>query len=259
LAAYKASSVVYIKRQIERYESDAADGSLPQIDRDAAKRVASDFRAQLSTASLGVPFTDFALSLADRPHISEILDRELSERHGEWRQELWKENRDGVAAHTEALIAQEVDSPLRTAVSTEASGLLELVYPGLEGLPLPASFEESLPNDRVRQRLAEAWPTRLAALLDSLRADRAVAWSKEQPSRKWNEESPLYERWSTRSKNGWTARRFIGEDDADRRRHTLQLRVWFAKTVLTAVEGPAQLSASPSTTSSRTHPSRKSI
>jgi len=243
LAAQKMSSVAYLRRQVERYEADAADLSLPQVDRDAAKRRAADLKNQVSTAAFGVPFTDFARALADSPHISEILDRELSEKHAEWRQEWWKENRDSVAAHTEALVAQELDSPLRTAVSTEAAGLLELVYPGLENFPLPASFEERLPNDEIRKRFATVWPVILAALLDSLRADRAVDWSKEQPGRKWNEESPLYERWSTRSKNGWTARRFIGDDDADRRRDKLQLRLWFAKTVLTAAQCPEYLSS----------------
>jgi hypothetical protein len=242
LAAQKMSSVAYLRRQVERYDADAADFSLPQVDRDAAKRRANDLKTQLSTAALGIPFTDFARALADSPHISEILDRELSEKHSEWRQEWWKENRDSVAAHTEALVAQELDSPLRTAVSTEAAGLLELVYPGLDSFPVPASFEERLPNDQTRNRFATAWPVILAALLDSLRADRAVDWSKEQPNRKWNEESPLYGRWSTRSKNGWTARRFIGDDDVDRRRDILQLRQWFAKAVL-AAQCPEYLSS----------------
>ena len=38
----------------------------------------------------------------------------------------------------------------------------------------------------------------------------------------------------TRSKNGWTARRFIGDDNPRRRKDTVQLRLWFAGTVLTA-------------------------
>ena len=149
---------------------------------------------------------DFARALADSPHISEILDRELSEKHAEWRQEWWKENRDSVAAHTEALVAQELDSPLRTAVSTEAAGLLELVYPGLKRISrCQRVLRKDSRNDGSGKRLATVWPAILAALLDSLRADRAVDWSKEQQGREWNQESPLYGRWSTRSKNGWTA------------------------------------------------------
>jgi len=242
LLTHKATSATYINRQILRYETDAGDPTLPQADRDEAKRMVAVLRRQLSTAASGVPFTDFARSFADGPHISELLDRELAEKHSEWRQERWKENGKSVASHAEALIAQELDNPLRTAVSTEAVGLLELVYPGLADLPLPARFEESLPNDdEIRTELAAAWPDILAALLDTLRADRAVDWSKEESGRKWNEESPLYGRWSTRSKNGWTSRRFIGDDR--RPKDILQLRLWFAKALLTAAHCSESLSS----------------
>jgi hypothetical protein len=240
LATHRSTSPAYIKRQIQRYEADAGDLALPRADRDEAKRTADVLRSQLSTAASGIPFPDFARSFANGLHVSEILDRELAEKHSEWRQERWKENRQSVASHAEALIAQELDNPLRTAVSTEAVGLLELVYPGIADLPLPARFEESLPRDEeVRRKFAAAWPDILTALLDTLRADRAVEWSKDETGRKWNEESPLYGRWSTRSRNGWTARRFIG--DESRPNDTLQLRLWFAKTLLAAANCPMSL------------------
>jgi DEAD/DEAH box helicase domain-containing protein len=167
LATYKSTSADYINRQIQRYEADADDLTLPQVDRDEASRSVAILRKQRSTAALGVPFTDFARSFADGPHISEILDRDLAEKHSEWRQERWKENRQSVASHAEALIAQELDNPLRTAVSTEAVGILELVFPGLVELPLPARFEEKLPSDEIRNKLAGIWPDILAALLVS--------------------------------------------------------------------------------------------
>ena len=236
LATYKPVSSAYLHRQIQRYEADAADITLPQVDRDEANRKVADLRNQLSTASSGIPFTEFARAFAERPHISELLERDLAEKYAEWRQERWKENRRSVASHAEALIAQEMDNPLRTAVSTEAVGLLELVYPALADLPLPPSFAGQLRNDEIRNKLAGVWPDILAALLDTLRADRAVDWSKEEDGRKWSGESPLYGRWSTRSKNGWTARRFIGDDS--RPRDTLQLRLWFARALLAAAHCP---------------------
>lgn len=236
LATYKSVSDTYLNRKIQGYEADAADLTLPKADRDSAMRTIADLQNQLSTVASGIPFTDFARSLADSSYISELLDRELAEKHAEWRQKCWEENQRSVASHAEALIAQELDNPLRTAVSTEAVGLLELVYPRLVDLPLPSSFAGQLPSDEIRNKLAGIWPDVLAALLDTVRADRAVDWSKEEAGRKWNGESPLYGRWSTRSKNGWTARRFIGDDS--RPRDTLQLRLWFAKTLLAAAHCP---------------------
>jgi hypothetical protein len=93
LAPHKATSATYLNRQFRRYEDDAADLSLPQVDRDAARGTAAGLRNQLFTAASGVPFTDFARSFADGPHVWQLLDRELAEKHSEWRQERWKENR----------------------------------------------------------------------------------------------------------------------------------------------------------------------
>jgi len=157
LATYKPVSSAYLHRQIQRYEADAADITLPQVDRDEANRKVADLRNQLSTASSGIPFTEFARAFAESPHISELLDRDLAEKYAEWRQERWKENRRSVASHAEALIAQEMDNPLRAAVSTEAVGLLELVYPALADLPLPPSFgtaPERRDSEQTRRRMA---------------------------------------------------------------------------------------------------------
>jgi hypothetical protein len=154
-----------LARQIERYEADAADATLPKRDRDEAARKASEVSRQLETLNLGIPFTEFARAVGEDPRVAEILDREQGEKHNHWRQVQWKDNRKSVATQTEALIAQELDNPIRTAVSTEASGILELVYPGLATLSLPPSFAGNLPNDEVRAKLAPVWPDCLAALL----------------------------------------------------------------------------------------------
>jgi hypothetical protein len=241
LLTHKPPSASYLNRQIERYETDAQDETLPQRDRDEASRKATDLRRQAASAELGIPFKEFARALGEDARVAEVLDKELGEKHAEWTQEQWKRNRESVAIQAEALIAQELDNPIRTAVSTEAAGILELVYPGLDGLRLPGTFSGRLPNDDARDKLTAAWPDFLAALLDTIRADRAVDWSKEGEGRKWNGESPLYGRWATRQRNGWSARRFIGDDT--RRRDTLQLRLWFARTVLAAVGCSESLAA----------------
>jgi len=243
LLAARPPSVEYISRRIQTYEADVTDSSLAQQDREEAKRQLSDLTRQLSFASLGIPVTDFARTLANDFRISELLDRELADKLADkhvmdWRQQYWEDNSNSVAAHAEALIGAEMDNPIRTASSIEAAGLVELAFPGLEETTIPASFAGRLPDDNTRQRLAAAWPDLLAALLDTVRADRAVDWSAEADGREWEGESPLYRRWSTRRKNGWTARRFVGDDrfiGDERRQHLLQLRLWFVSTVLRAV------------------------
>jgi hypothetical protein len=242
LAASSPPSTRYLWRKIERSEDDASDPELSEADRAKARQEAEDLRRRLVTAESGVPFTEFARSLGDNPRIAEVLDRELGEKQTEMLQATWKANRKEVAAHAEALLGEEFDNPLRTAVSVEAAGVVELVYPGLSELPLPGGLS-GIPTDEAWKKLSSAWPDILAALLDTLRADRAVDWSNPTPGRVWNEESPLYGRWCTRSKNGWSARRFIGDDT--RRKDALQLRLWFAGRILAAAGCAETLLAPP--------------
>jgi DEAD/DEAH box helicase domain-containing protein len=239
LRTYESTSVDYLTRQIRRYEEDFADSGLPQRDREAARAKADDLKDELKYRESGIPFTVFAKALAADGQISQLLDREVSERHAQWRQQDWADNKQSVAMHSEALIAQELDNPLRTAISLEAVGLLELVYPGLNDLVPPPDIAGQLPSDAVRGKLLGAWPNFVAALLDTLRADRAVDWSTQEVGRKWDGESPLYGRWSTRTVSGWSARRFIGDDE--RPEHSLQLRLWFAHKVLAEAGAPTTL------------------
>ncbi len=228
----------YHEKLIARYEEDIASHDTPDEHREEARRLLGELRAKVVGAKEGILFAEFARNLTESRILAEILDQNEGERHSEWRQECWKDNRDSVCAHTEALIAQELDNPLRTAISVEASGLVEVVYPGIDQLELPGTLAGQLSGD-VRVRLAAVWSDFLAALLDTLRFDRAVAWTRDDDSRRWNGESPLYARWSTRSQNGWTARRFVGEDRESRR---TSLRMWFTRAVLKKAGLDAQFS-----------------
>ncbi len=221
----------YHQKLIARYEEDIANLDTPEEHRAEARKLLHELLRKTSSAKDGMLFTEFARELADSGVLAEILDRKLGDNHADWRQEQWKDNRKSVCSHAQALIAQELDNPLRTAISVEACGLLEVVYPDLGQLELPSIVAGQLTED-ARKRFGPVWPDFVAALLDTLRADRAVSWSQEEEGRTWNGESPLYGRWSTRSQNGWTARRFIGEET--RPAATQQLRTWFTKAVLRA-------------------------
>jgi DEAD/DEAH box helicase domain-containing protein len=239
LLTAKPPSIEYTMRRIPIYQADAEDPSLSQGDRDEATRQLGELTRQLSYATLGLPVFDFARILAKDPRIHELVDRDLAEKHSSaWRQQYWEDNAASVASHTEALIGAEMDNPLRTASSIEAAGLVELVYPGLENVSLPAAVAGLVTDSNARHKLSIIWPDLLAALVDTARADRTVEWSQDTEGRKWDGQSPLYGRWATRRKNGWTARRFIGDDPYLRdphRQHLIQSRLWFVSRVLRAV------------------------
>ena len=224
----------YVNRQIRRCDEDAEDSSLSLLDRQQARGKRAEWVEILTYSSLGIPADAFAASVSKDGRISEILERQNAEKHRQkWRQQDWKDNRQKVVDHVEGLIATELDNPLRTASSIEAAGLVEIVYPGVEALQLPISFKSQIAgNAAAIEKLSLAWPDFIAALLDTVRADRAVDWSAPSERRTWDGESPLYGRWMTRTKNGWSARRFVGGDD--RKEDQLQMRVWFARKVLNA-------------------------
>jgi len=229
----------YISRQIARYRVDAADVSLSLQDREEARNKLEELHIQMSYVTLGWPVSIFADYLAKDARIAEILEPQQGEKHGtEWRQQDWDSNRSAVVSHLEGLIATEMDNPLRTAVSIEAAGLVEVVYPGIERMAIPPTIESELSaSERSSETLRSVWPQFLGALLDTVRTDRAVDWSAQSNGRTWNGDSPLYRRWVTRTKNGWSARRFVGMEDRD----PLQLRVWFAQRVLRASGVPDPL------------------
>lgn len=206
LANVKLPPEEYVKGKIAAYKEEAANLTLPPGIREEARRQIEYFEELLSYGTQGVPVVRFAGKMSRSSRIGELLERGLAERHGsEWRQRDWEENKERVARHTEALLATEMDSPLRTAPSVEAAGLVELVFPGIESMGLSPTFAGGLPNDQVRRKLAEVWPTLLAAL-DTMRADRAVDWSGGAEGRTWSfvrtmEHSPR--QWMDRSQVRW--------------------------------------------------------
>lgn len=227
-------TIEYITRQLNRCEDDVADLSLSEQDRREAAKKLEEWRLRLTYASQGLPVSVFAEYLAQDMRIGEILERQQADKHKhEWRQKDWNENRTQVVAHLEGLIATEFDNPLRTAVSVEAAGLVELAYPEIEKLTIPSEFKSQLSaHGSATAALSETWPRLLAALLDTVRADRAVDWSSPSENRTWDGESPLQGRWITKATNGWSARRFVGVDN--RTEDRLQMRMWFARKVLRA-------------------------
>jgi DEAD/DEAH box helicase domain-containing protein len=231
----------YIARQIGRCEDDIADNSLPKQDREEARKKLQEWLRKLTYSTLGMPISEFADYVSQDARIDEILERQNAEkqRH-KWKQQDWKDNRQKVVDHIEGLVATELDNPLRTAASIESAGLVEIVYPGVEKLEMPGEFKSQVAAfPQGLQMLASAWSDFLAALLDTMRADRAVDWSAPFDRRTWDGESPLYGRWMTRTKNGWSARRFVGGDS--RSDDQLQMRVWFARRVLAAAGAPQSL------------------
>jgi DEAD/DEAH box helicase domain-containing protein len=226
--------VAYFEAEIDRHKANLSSSGTRSMWPTIERKLAED-EANLVIARHGIPFSDFASHLGNDPAMAEILDPDLGDKHQsqDWKEALWEENKKKVGRHAEALIARELDGPSRRRISLESIGLLEVCYPGLKDLGAPAEILGVIPETTTRHLLDLNWPQILAALLDTVRVDRAVNWSQLTEGRKWQGESPLWDKWSAREKGGWSASAFVGS--ASRPLHRRQTRLVFARSILLAV------------------------
>ena len=227
---YLSSEVKRLEEQLEDIkerledEVDSMDAGLKQL----LERELAEKRVKLQQSKTGTSFTDYAALVAQREEMLQILDRDTAGHHnaGRYGQLDWKKNAEKVRGHVEGIIAKELGQSFKKRISVESVGLLEIIYPGIEKLGVPAVVEEKLPPE-ARQRIAEIWPDFVALLLDIARQEGCIDWSQETPGREWLEENPLTGRWLTRLRGGWSATRFVGA-------RPQQLRRTFAENVLRA-------------------------
>lgn len=203
-AGYLAAEVHRLEKQIREAKHD--DALTHFLESELREK-----RTKLQQAMAGVSFVDFAEVVARRREAAEILDREAAERHNarSYGQTDWERNTQRVTEHAQGLIAKELQRPLKKRASVESVGALEVVFPGLDRLPIPPLVEEKLPSD-VRPRMAGIWTDLVSLLLEDVRKDGCVDWSLDTPGRTWLGESPLPGRWLTRRHGGWRARAFVG-------------------------------------------------
>lgn len=216
----------YLEGEVERLSRQLGDISLDPGLRLHLETELGQKREQLVNARAGTPFVHFSSLVGNRDEIAELLDRESAERHQvrNYAQTDWKRNREAVRSHIEAVVAKELQRPLKRQTSVESTGLIEIVYPGVVNLAPPPVFEERLPSS-VRLAVSTAWPSIVTLLLDTVRMDGCVYWSNESPNRMWMNQYLLAGRWLTRNRGGWSARAFVGAT-------VQQLRRSFAKNVL---------------------------
>lgn len=216
----------FIRDEVKQLQNKVANSGTDAGLKQYLERQLSSKLEELKRAQAGTSFADFVGIVSKRPEIEQICDRESGEKHraDSFGQSDWRRNSKAVREHIEALIAKELERPLKRRVSVESAGLLEVVYPGVSKLTPPPSLEERLPKE-ARKELHAVWPDMITLLLDSARSDGCVDWSEQRSNREWLGESPLAGRWLTRTGGGWNCRAFVGAT-------ARQLRRKFAASVL---------------------------
>lgn len=213
----------YLAGEIDRLTRQLAGGVLEQGLRRLLEQELVNTREKLERSKAGTPFVDFAALVGERDEMAELLHRELAEKHNakSFGEKEWNDNKNAVKKRAEALVAKELQRPLKRQTSVESTGMIEVVYPGIQLLDVPPILEERLPS-KLRQSISQAWTSILTLLLDTVRADGCVDWSKDNDGRKWLDESPLQGRWLTRTRAGWGARAFVGATISQVRRQFIQ-------------------------------------
>jgi len=167
------------------------------------------------------------------PILSQILNKELGVIHEAktWNQSIWYENVRAVQGDfaignqgdLHGMLAQEfaVRSDRR---SLETLGLLEIHYPGIENLVIPANLEGALPNANLREALGKAWPVFLAVMCDTMRWDGAITLGDDKLDEDFDTRFKPPGNWLSLERKGFQLAQFISPNK--------NRRFLFAKAIL---------------------------
>ena len=133
-------------------------------------------KQELIEATSGGTIETWARSVSASDLISQLLDRQLSTAHRleTWSQKKFDDNYNEVRKSLPLRLMHELARPYRGSSSPEDLGILEVTYPGIEGLRPPAAFLGRLPHEQARELLDASWTDLVAALCDTLRHEGVV-------------------------------------------------------------------------------------
>jgi hypothetical protein len=181
-------------------------------------------KAEIEAQKKGHPIKNLPTAIAGDPtfkaRMKQLLHEECADaQEPPWSQQLWEEN--GEASLKEerllGLLGRELARRATNQRTLEGLGLVELVYPELDRMEVPEALEALLPIN-VRQGLARAWPTLLALLCDTLRADGCITLGSEELDDAYTFGEGWLGRWVSLEQSGWRCVAFRGQELRQRRR-----------------------------------------
>lgn len=145
---------------------------LPEVVRPVIQNEIDSLTGRKHSAETGLSPENFVNALKQSPRVEEFFDRQEGERHssGNWSQAIYERNRDAVRNSLSHRLSQELARrTLWPDLNLESAGFLELVYPNIENLALPAEFLGQLPSAQFRENLQKSFPDFLGMILDDIR------------------------------------------------------------------------------------------
>lgn len=194
---------------------------LTESQRDRLLRKRGDLLKEISSYNVGGSVQDWVTKLERHSLIYEMLDLDHGQSHqgSTWSLETWEANAKRVRQSVYELLAQELVRTSRNNRSAETLGFAEVTYPNLCSIPLPAEVSGHMPSLRGATALSAAWPTLLAATLDTLRSDGAITLGVDNLDRSYMSGRVPLGRWCAMSTTGDSyVVNFVGQTARHRRR-----------------------------------------
>jgi DEAD/DEAH box helicase domain-containing protein len=187
------------------------------------KKVATG-RAEIEAQKSGHPIKNLPALIAgesgSRARMVQLLHAECADvQEPPWSQQLWEENGKAILAEDQllGLLGRELARRATNQRTLEGLGLVELVYPGLARLEVPASLGVLL-TLKARQMLEGTWPTLVALLCDTLRADGCITLGSKELDDAYSFGEGWLGRWVSLEQSGWRCTAFRGQQHRQRRR-----------------------------------------
>jgi DEAD/DEAH box helicase domain-containing protein len=137
----------------------------------------TELEQRIQNQSAGGSLAYWQQQLAASTRLAEFFDPGSAQRHDArtWSQTAWEANLRHIQEHVSGLLGRELARQARWPdISLETTGLIEVVYPGLELIEAPGSLLGRLPTEAMREQLRQVWRDMVAFVLDELRTLGAV-------------------------------------------------------------------------------------
>ena len=210
-----------VNEDIKRTEQRLKDPGLSPGTRHRLETQLQQFQIQRTQITVGGSVEGWADALSKRESLSQVFDRPnaTGDSASNWSQLRWEDNRRKVENRIPELLGRELArSTPRSDTTLESLGLVEVTYPGLDNLKIPAQFLGTLPTESLRQAMSRCWCDLVAALCDTLRTEGAITLGDELDAKYAIGRLPIGRWASSDDELGARLVRFVGVTDQQRRR-----------------------------------------
>ena len=214
-----------IAREQQRLEKDPNNAR--------SKQKLTEYLRDLAALQQGGKVGDWAEKLAQSTTIQQIIDRgepgcdsdnDPSTKHktiaddpskpsgwdSPFTEQCWEDNSKGTRKFIEAMLGRELARLSYGSTNLQMAGMVEVNYPGLDGIKAPDALLGTLPTEAMRTKLRDQWTTLLAFLLDTLRMDGAITLGSEEYDESFPYGSQFIGHWMSLDGVGYKLLRFRG-------------------------------------------------